>query len=517
MSDRKCTAVDKRPRCLVGQVMILLWLILLFSGIGHQLLAKDSESAGGKTVAEAGLESEPAAPPPQNIREIATREGDDGITVLDRLMSLLGLAVMLAIAFAMSGARRKIRWTLVAWGVGLQLLFALLILKTSPGQWIFQGLTDAVNILLGFTEEGARFVFGNLVLNNVPVGTPLGNTGMGPILPGATTAYANTGAFFAFNVLPTIIFFSSLMSILYHLGIMQLIVRTMAWVMQRSMKISGAESLSAAANIFVGQTEAPLVIKPYVDKMTNSELMAVMTGGFATIAGGVLAAYVGMLRHIFPDIAGHLIAASVMSAPAALVVAKIILPELEQSMTAGEVKMSVEKDSANVIDAAARGAGTGLKLALNVGAMLLAFIALIAMVNFLIGSMGGLVGIEDLTFQRILGWLFWPLAFVMGIPAGECAMAGQLLGEKMVLNEFVAYLHMADWLNSGATISYRTTVILAYALCGFANFGSIAIQLGGIGSIAPSRRSDLAKLGIKAMIAGTLAAFMTATIAGMIL
>ncbi len=375
-------------------------------------------------------------------------------------------------------------------------------------------MSDVVNVMLGFTEDGARFVFGNLVKNNVPVGTPLGDPQMGPIIGQNQSGWASTGAFFAFSVLPTIIFFSSLMTVLYHFGIMQAVVKAMAWVMQKTMKTSGAESLSAAGNIFVGQTEAPLMIRPYIEKMTQSEIMSVMTGGFATIGGGVMAAYVGMLRHIFPDIAGHLIAASVMSAPAALVIAKMMQPETEESLTRGTVKIKIKTPTVNVIDAASRGAADGLSLALNVGAMLLAFIALIAMINYAIGALGGVVGIEGLTFQQLAGYVFWPLAWLMGIPANECLPAAQLLGEKIILNEFVAYLHLEQILSGGGQLSYRSAVIITYALCGFANLGSIAVQLGGIGGLAPSRRADLARFGLKAMIAGTLACLMTATLAG---
>jgi len=497
-----------------GKIIILIWLILFTAGLGHNLVAGYSK----ENSLTPGTESVDSVNKQIKIRQIIKDADDaDPVSFTDRILSSVGLLVMLGLAFLLSKAKKMIKWRPIIIGISLQFIFALLILKTAPGQWIFQKLTNAVNILLGFTEEGARFVFGNLVVNNIPVGTPLGDVNMGPIIPDATTVYANTGAFFAFNVLPTIIFFSSLMSILYHIGLMQWIVKGMAMIMHKTMKTSGAESLSAAANIFVGQTEAPLVIRPYIDKMTTSELMAVMTGGFATIAGGVLAAYVGMLRHIFPDIAGHLIAASVMSAPAALAIAKIMVPETKESLTAGNVSLEVKKTNVNVIDAAAQGAGDGLKLALNVGAMILAFIALIAMFNFGIQFAGDLLGIEGLSFQKLLGWAFWPLAWIMGIPASECMHAGQLLGEKVVLNEFIAYLHLSDWLLEAESISYRTVVILTYALCGFANFGSIAIQLGGIGSIAPDRRADLAKLGLKAMVAGTLAGFMTATIAGMIL
>jgi len=310
---------------------------------------------------------------------------------------------------------------------------------------------------------------------------------------------------------------------------MQAIVRAVAWVMMRTMRTSGAETLSTAGNIFVGQTEAPLLIKPFVATMTMSELMTVMTGGFATVAGGVMAAYVGMLVSHFPDIAGHLLAASVMSAPAALLISKVMYPEREEPETRGTLRITVESPDANVIDAAARGAGEGLTLALNVGAMLLAFIALIAVLNALLGWLGdvthlarvlqgwGLLAADErLTFEAVLGWILAPLAWVMGVPWKDAIEVGALLGVKTVLNEFVAYLQLSSVLATGADLSPRSVVIATYALCGFANFSSIAIQIGGIGGIAPSRRSDLSTLGIRAMIGGSLAAFMTAAIAGIL-
>jgi concentrative nucleoside transporter, CNT family len=433
---------------------------------------------------------------------------------LDRLRSVFGLLLIGLIAWAISVNRAAIPWRVVFWGLALQLGFALFILKTPIGAGIFAGLNTLVVALLGFTVEGARFIFGDLVFNTVPVGE--GEPGMAPMAesPGQV---ARTGAFFAFNVLPTIIFFSSLMSLLYHVGVMQLLVKGMAWVMQRTMGTSGAETLSAAGNIFVGQTEAPLLVKPFVARMTQSELMAVMTGGFATVAGGVLAAFVGMLVAYFPDIAGHLIAASVMSAPAALVVAKIMVPEDGVPETAGGLAVDPEKRYVNSIDAAAGGAAEGLHLALNVGAMLLAFIALIAMVNAGIGWMGGFVGAPDLSLQLLLGWVLAPLAWMMGVPWSDAVTVGSLMGLKTVVNEFVAYLELSALLAGGANLDPRSVIIATYALSGFANFSSIAIQIGGIGGIAPNRRSDLSRLGLRAMIAGSLAAFMTATIAGMLL
>jgi CNT family concentrative nucleoside transporter len=456
-----------------------------------------------------------AAVPAQATGVVRVPRGALGTPLLDRLRSLVGLLVLTGLAWLLSVDRKRaIPWRIVGWGLGLQLLFALFILKTSMGAHLFDTANTVVVALLGFTVDGARFVFGNLVDNNIPLGA--GDAGNGPFTAAAGQV-ANTGSYFAFTVLPTIIFFSSLMTVLYHLGIMQMAVKGVAWVMQRTMGTSGAETLSAAGNIFVGQTEAPLLIKPFVEGMTRSELMAVMTAGFATVAGGVMAAYVGMLLLYFPDIAGHLMAASVMSAPAALVVAKLMVPETETPLTANSLEVSVDRPDVNVIDAAARGASEGLFLALNVGAMLLAFVALISLFNGAIGWIGGQAGFEGLTLEVMLGWVLSPLAWLMGVSWADAPTVGSLLGAKTVLNEFFAYIQLAGVLGGERGLEPRSVVIVTYALCGFANFSSIAIQLGGIGGIAPSRRHDLSRLGLRAMIGGTIAAFMTATVAGMIL
>jgi CNT family concentrative nucleoside transporter len=436
---------------------------------------------------------------------------------LERARSVFGLAFLAFVAWLLSVDRKRIAWRVVIWGIALQLVFAVFILKTSAGVVVFDALNRGVMALLGFTIDGAQFIFGNLVWNNIPVGEgPAGPAGQGVFTP-STDTVANAGGFFAFNVLPTIIFFSSLMTVLYHLGVMQLIVKGFAWVMQRTMRTSGAETLSAAGNIFVGQTEAPLLIKPFIERMTMSELMAVMTGGFATVAGGVLAAYVGMLVAFFPDIAGHLMAASVMSAPAALVIAKLMYPETEEPETSGTLELAVERPDVNVIDAAARGAGEGLHLALNVGAMLLAFVALVYMLDGILGLAGGFVGYPELSLQVMLGWILAPVAWLMGVPWADANQVGALLGLKTALNEFFAYLQLATVLGSESALEPRSVIITTYALSGFANFSSIAIQIGGIGGIAPSRRHDLSRIGLRAMIAGTLAAFMTATVAGMLI
>jgi CNT family concentrative nucleoside transporter len=466
-----------------------------------------------------------AASAQQPVRPARTRDLDTPLPL--RLTSLLGMVVLLGIGWLLSVNRAVIPWRVILWGIGLQLVFAVLILKTTAGVAFFSWINDVIVALLGFTEAGARFLFGNLVANNVPVGS--GEPGMGPTQPIVGTV-ANTGAFFAFSILPTIVFFSSLTTLLYYFGVMQAVVKGIAWIMMRTMRTSGAETLSASGNIFLGQTEAPLLIKPYVAGMTMSELMAVMTGGFATVAGGVMAAFVGLLILYVPDIAGHLMAASVMSAPAALVFAKLMYPEVAEPATRGQLRVEVEKIDANPIDAAARGAGEGLHLAMNVGAMLLAFIALIALLNALIGWIGGVTQLtsmlqgfgwlaegQRLTLESILGWLLAPLAWVMGVTWSDATTVGGLLGVKTSVNEFVAYLQLSGMLAGGADLAPRSIVIATYALCGFANFSSIAIQIGGLGGMAPARRSDLARLGLRAMIAGSLAAFMTATIAGMLI
>jgi CNT family concentrative nucleoside transporter len=429
-----------------------------------------------------------------------------------RLIGLLGVATMLAIAALLSYNRRAINWRLVATGLGLQAVFGLLVLKTEPGRQFFAWLGRAITGLLAFQEQGSRFVFGNLVQNNVPVGIP----GPNGAVDTAAGYVANAGAYIAFNVLPTIIFFSALMSVLYYLNIMQIVVKGIAWLMQKTLGTSGAETLSASGNIFLGQTEAPLLIKPFVRTMTQSELLTVMVGGFATVAGGVMAAYIGMLKGSFPTIAAHLLAASVMNAPAGLVLAKILLPETGVPVTKGTLRMELEKTDSNVIEAAANGAGLGVQLALNVGAMLMAFVALVALINYGLGWLGGLFGEPELSLQFILGLVLRPLAWVMGVPWADTSYVGGLIGLKTALNEFVAYAQFASDLGAGVQLQPRSAIILTYALLGFANFSSIAIQIGGIGGLAPERRSEIARFGIRAMIGGNLAAFISASIAGML-
>lgn len=433
------------------------------------------------------------------------------------------MAAIIAIALLFSKNRKAINWSLVGTGLGIQFVLAVFILKGadmaefwSPLGWpkiFFSWISSFFVIVLDFTTAGAEFIFGDLAKS-----------------PGMEGSLGN---FFAFQVLPTIVFFASLTAIFYHYGILQKVVSLMSKGMQKLMGTSGAESLSVVANIFVGQTESPLVIKPYIEKMTRSEILTIMTGGMATIAGGVMAAYVQMLGNSYSLAQGvsldvgrlmfaeQLLGASLMAAPAALVIAKILYPEMDEPVTKGEVKMSVEKTDANGIDAAATGAGTGLKLAANVGAMLLAFIALLAMGNYFLNQFGELTGINsllpeaELTIETLLGWIIAPLAFIIGIPWEDAVSVGSLLGTKVVLNEFVAYLQMADLVGEGV-LSPKSITMATFALCGFANFSSIAIQIGGIGGLAPSRKSELAQFGLLAVLAGTLANMMTATIAGML-
>jgi CNT family concentrative nucleoside transporter len=426
-------------------------------------------------------------------------------------MGLIGYLFFIAVAVLLSNNRKCISKRVFLSGILLQVTFALLVIGVprlgflGPLRFIFNAANEAILAILKFTEAGSRFVFGDLVDVN------------------------RFGFIVAFQVLPTIIFMSTLMAVLYHLGIMQKIIGFLAWIMERAMGISGAESLSTAANIFVGQTEAPLLIKPFLARMTKSELYTVMVGGMATVAGGVLAAYVGFLKARIPDIAGHLLAASVLSAPATILLSKIIYPETEMPQTLGQVpaEYTTVKTDTNVIEATARGASEGLQLAMNVAAMLLAFIAMIALLDGVLGVFGGLIGfnswgqelvplvlkksegVTPLSFAIVMGWLFAPISWLMGVPWSEAPVAGALLGQKIVLNEFVAYSTLSQIM---LELSDKTVLILSYALCGFANFLSIGIQLGGIGAMVPERRADLATLGIKALIAGAMCTCMTASL-----
>lgn len=417
---------------------------------------------------------------------------------------LFGLAVLIGIAWLFSNNKRAVNWKLVATGVLLQIGFASVVLLMPGGRDAFQWLGDAFVKVLSFVNEGSNFIFGGLMDTS------------------------KVGFIFAFQVLPTIIFFSALMGVLYHLGVMQLVVRAMAWAITKVMKVSGAETTSVCASVFIGQTEAPLTVRPYIPKMTESELITMMIGGMAHIAGGVLAAYVGMLGGSDPVqqafYAKHLLAASIMAAPATLVIAKILIPETGEPLTRGTVKMEVEKTTSNVIDAAAAGAGDGLRLALNIGAMLLAFIALIALVNWPLTWLGDVTGLaaaigKPTNLSTLLGFVLAPIAWVIGTPWADATTVGSLIGQKVVINEFVAYTELAKIVNGqvpGVMLGKEGGLIATYALCGFANFSSIAIQIGGIGGLAPERRHDLARFGLRAVLGGSIATFMTATIAGVL-
>lgn len=422
---------------------------------------------------------------------------------MERFISFLGVFAFLGIAYGLSTHRKKINWRVIIGGGLLTWVFALLALGVpalqieGPLKFAFDSANTAILKVLDYTTEGSLFIFGNLMSTE------------------------KMGFIFAFQVLPTIIFMAALMSVLYQLGVMQPIIHGLAIVMHRFMRTSGAESLSNAANIFVGQTEAPLVVKPFIKDLTQSELLAVMVGGMASVAGGVLAAYTGMLKEQIPDIAGHLVTASFMSAPAAFIIAKLMLPETETPKTLGRIpKEAQQKAYTNIIEAAAGGASEGLVLALNVAGMLLAFIALIALMNGLLSGFGDLIAFDQwsngkkLSAELLLGWFFSPLAWLMGVPWNECLSAGSLLGQKTVLNEFVAYFNMAQMSDS---FSERSRVILSYALCGFANFSSIAIQIGGIGGMAPERKKDLARLGIKSVIGGTLTTLLMGAVVGVLI
>ena len=401
-------------------------------------------------------------------------------------MGILGVIVLLGIAFAMSNNRSAISWKLVIWGLSLQFIFAIIILKSPIGIPFFSTIDIFIKNLLSFSDAGSDFLFKSFS-NNIVEG-PLMN--------------------FAFRILPTLIFFSSLITVLYHLGVMQFLVKNTARIMQKTMGTSGSETLCISGNIFVGQTEAPLLVQPFVSTMTNSELTAVMIGGFATVAGGVMAMYVSMLGDV-PGIAWHLLAASIMRAPAALVVAKIIYPETEESKTKGDLVISIENNDDNVMEALSRGATNGMKLAANVAAMLIAFVAIIAMINALLGIFG-------FSLEQILGLIFSPLAWTMGVPWNEANLVGSLMGKKLVLTELIAYGDLSNSISNNL-LSERSAIISSYALCGFANFASIGIQLGGIGGIAPERRKDISKLGVKTMFGGALASWLTATIAGILI
>lgn len=440
---------------------------------------------------------------------------DSCMEIFSIVRGLIGLVVVTGIAYIFSPDKHSINWRLVIIGIVMQFAFALVVIKVSIGSLIFGTISKCFVRLFSFTSNGAQFVFG-------PLATSVGSPG-------------SFGFFFAFQVLPTIIFFASFMGILYHLGIMQRIVQGMAWVMAKFMRASGSESLCVAANTFMGQTEAPLVIRPYLATLTQSELMTIMTSGMAHISGGVMIAYYTMLGGAYAALqgmaldssqvffAGHLLAACIMAGPATIVVAKILFPEKAEPLTMGTVKLKIEKTHSNVIEAAAAGASTGVQLAINVAAMLVAFIALIALLNYALGLVGNVTGLNAVTqarfglplsFELLTGLIFQFVAFAIGVPWHDALSVGSLMGIKVVLNEFVAYSKMTDAMTAHQ-LSQKAIVIATYALCGFANFSSIAIQIGGIGPLAENRRSDIAKLGLRALLGGTIATWMTASIAGM--
>jgi len=439
--------------------------------------------------------------------------------------ALLGLAFFCAIAWVMSSDRRRIDVRVIVLGIGMQVLLALLILKTGPGRDALDAVSKFATTVLGFGEAGARMVFGDVLAGFAVI--PEAQSGAPPEAITLYDSYPfhlppeaqqNAGIVsFAFKALPTILYFSAVMAILYHFGVMQRLIRALAWVMQRTLRTSGAESMAMAANVFVGQTEAPLVVRPYIGRFTRSELMALMTGGFATIAGSVLAVYIGVLGEQY---AGHLLAASFMSAPAAFVLAKIMVPETERSITAETFDFELSdltdgEKPVNVLDAAAAGTSDGLKLYLNVIAMLVAFVAIVALVNW---SLSGIsVGDAPLSLERIFGWVFAPVAWLMGVAWIDCQSFGTLLGTKIAINEFVAYGALDAMRSTEGAMSERSVAMAAYALCGFANFASIGIQIGGISPLAPERRKDLSQLALRAMLGGAFASWMTATVAGMFL
>jgi len=415
-----------------------------------------------------------------------------------QLTSILGIAVILGLAGLLSRNRKAINWKTMAWGCGLQILFALVMLKTAFGVRFFKVASDVATGLLNFQTEGAKFVFGGL-------GIPAGQTG-------------SLGFFFAFQVLTTIIFLAALVSLLYYLGIMQKVVIVFAKVMAWTCKTAGAETLSVSASTFVGQTEAPLMVRPYVEKMTESELFCIMTSGMAHISCGLAVTYAMMLSPFTPNAAGHLMAACLMAGPATLIIAKLIIPETGRPETMGIFKMEKDTSASNAIEAAANGTTTGLQLALNVGAMLVSFMALLAMCNWGVHYVSGWLGRPDVGLEQIFGWILYPIAWLIGTPLQDCATVGQLIGMKTVLNEFVGYANMTTMMTANASVmSPRAALLALYALSGFANILSIAIQIGGLSVMAPSRRSDLARLGPWALLAGSLASFLTAAIVGLMI
>jgi len=406
---------------------------------------------------------------------------------MEQFTGVIGVIVLLGIAYLLSNDRKMIDANIIIWGLGLQISFAFIILKTPLGEYIFTYLNNIIVKLISFADAGSDFLFTSFIPE-----------------VGYHVALIN----FAFRALPVIIFFSSLIAVTYYFGIIQFMIKKIAFIMEKTMKTSGAETLSVSANIFVGQTEAPILIRPFISSMTKSELMAIMVGGFATVAGSVMALYVSWLNNV-PNIAGHLLAASVMSAPAALMIAKVIYPENERPKTVNSDNIDLKSKDTNAMDAIGRGATDGMKLAANVAAMLIAFISIVAMINFILGY-------ANTSLQEILGMIFKPIAWSMGVPWEEANIVGTLMGEKIVLTELIAFGDLTNYIKNDL-LSERSAIIASYALCGFANVGSIGIQLGGIGAMAPERRGDLSNLVFKAMIGGALASWLTASIAGILI
>jgi CNT family concentrative nucleoside transporter len=481
-----------KPNCWVP----IIFLLLSITTLGQDLLPQDSIPIITETVA--------ASTAADNI------VANQGFSIGSLGRGILGMAILVFISFIFSAKRKAINWKTVGIGLSIQLLLAIGILKVPAIQWFFNVLGQFFNEILKYTLAGSEFIFGGLLNLDNP----------------------NIGYIFAFQILPTIIFFSALTSVLYYLGIIQKVVKALAWLLTKTLGISGAESLSVAGNIFLGQTEAPLLIKAYLEKMNKSEILLVMIGGMATVAGGVLAAYIGFLggndEQLRLEFARHLIAASVMAAPGAIIISKILYPQTEN--VAKEIEISNEKIGSNILDAISNGTTEGLKLAVNVGAMLLVFVAFIAMLNGILGWFGDITTVnvwiaansdfDQLSLEAILGVIFAPLMWLIGVNTSDIFLMGQLLGVKLAASEFIGYIQLAELkdLTNSSHFAYNKSIIMAtYMLCGFANFASIGIQIGGIGSLAPGQRKTLSEFGMKAVLGGTLASLLSATIAGMIL
>ena len=493
--------MTRHPLLASAIVLVAFWY--LAPGVG--LSQKPGDPGTSSTSQPSAAPQE--VPPENSIAPLGGHNFKPSATGASRFKGLIGYALLIGLAFALCRNRQSISWRAVGWGLALQFLFALIVLNPAVSTWFFAVIDRFVGALLSFAQAGIEFTFQTTSPHQITVVNPDGSLAPRTIVGTMSPPMKSV----AFWVLPTVVFFSSMVTMLYHLGVMQHVVRVIAQLMMHATRTSGAETLSATANIFVGQTEAPLVVKPYIGRMTQSELFAVMTGGFATVAGGVLALYVSFLQGV-PGIAGHLVTASLMAAPCALAVSKLIYPETEVPATAGMVETEIKRVDANVIEAIARGASEGIYLAINIAAMLVAFVAIVALVNFILGIFG-----SGFTLERLLGWIFSPIAWSIGVPWHEATHVGQLLGEKLVLTELIAFLHLKDKLTlAPALLSRRSAIISAYSLCGFANVASIGVQIGGIGAMAPERRGDLSRLGLRAMFAGMLVSCLSGAIAGVL-